>query len=427
MERPGQIAHVILLIAATLWITEIVPLFVTSLIVLILTTTWLQIVMQQSGIDISRTVFMAPFFSNIILLFLGGFVLSASFQKYRLDEWLAQKIIAKMGTSIPKVMMGIILTTAFLSMWLSNTATAAMMIALCLPIMEGLPEGDRYRKAILLAIPFAANIGGMGTPIGTPPNAIAIQYMQGLGLAPSFGMWVILAIPIVLLLLGIIWAILMIFFRGSSQSINLRSESTERDHSLGEVLVIGVTGLTVFGWLTGGLHGLPSGIVALTPVVVFFGGRILSVQDLRGLPWDVLLLMGGGLCLGVAISQSGLAQWIVARLPTEGASLILLILVFGSVACLMSSLMSNTATANLIMPILIGMSVGNVSPLFIAVAFSCSVAMPLPISTPPNAIAFSTGEIGVKDMIVPGLIATIIGLALVFTVGLQWWRILGVF
>jgi sodium-dependent dicarboxylate transporter 2/3/5 len=185
--------------------------------------------------------------------------------------------------------------------------------------------------------------------------------------------------------------------------------------------------VTVTGWVTGSFHGYSSGTVALIPVIAFFGLGILTVGDFRALSWDVLFIMGGGLCLGRSIEVSGLADWLIARLPTEGAEVFVLAAVFGVIACVMSSTMSNTATANLIMPVVMGLSVTPLSPILIAVAFACSLAMPLPISTPPNAMAFSTGEIGVKDILKTGLPITLIGLVLTFTLFYWWWGLIGVF
>ena len=173
--------------------------------------------------------------------------------------------------------------------------------------------------------------------------------------------------------------------------------------------------------MTGSWHGLSSGTVALIPVLTFFGLGLLTVEDFRGLSWDVLIVMGGGLCLGAVIGTSGLADWLVARLPIDGLNVFWLMVLFGTVACIMSAVMSNTATANLIMPIILGLSVEPLAPLLVGVAFCCSLAMPLPVSTPPNAMAFSSGEIRVSDMMKAGLTITVIGILLAFATGYWWW------
>lgn len=427
MTQSGYVALGILLAAATLWITEAVPLFVTSLFVLFLSLVWLAPTMRSSGIAIDNSVFLGQFFSDIILLFMGGFVLSSALHKLRLDEWLARRIIQQTGSSIPKLMLGVMLITAFLSMWLSNTATAAMMLALIIPIANRLPETDRHRQALILSIPFAANVGGLGTPIGSPPNAIALQYMQQVDLDPGFGTWMAIGVPGVLSMLVISWLVLLAMYRGDANDLPLDDAPLELQQSVPLYVVLATTLVTVVGWLTSSLHGFSSGTVALIPLLVFFATNILNVADLRSLSWDVLLLMGGGLCLGTAISQSGLADWLIGKLPVEGLSLFWLMVLFGSVACIMSSVMSNTATANLIMPIILGLNVDSLSPMLIGTAFACSLAMPLPVSTPPNAMAFSSGQIGVSDLVRPGLVLTLLGVILAFTLGYNWWRVMGLF
>lgn len=427
LPAPAQVALVVLLIAATLWVTEAIPLFVTSFVVLGLSLVWLVPTMRREGMEVSESALLAPFFSDVILLFLGGFVLSAALHKYRLDEQMARWMLARTGRRVPVILIGIMVVTAALSMWLSNTAAATMMLAICLPIAQRLPVDDGYRKAILLAVPFAANVGGLGTPIGSPPNAIAMQYMQQGGFAPSFGMWMLVGIPGVVVMLAVAWTVLMLVFRGRQTTVEMSGESTGISWSPSVVFVMVVSLVTVLGWMTNGVHGLSAGTVALLPVVAFFGTKILTVKDLRTLSWDVLLMMGGGLCLGTVIAVSGLASWMVELLPVENSECFVLLVILGSAACLMSSVMSNTATANLLMPIILGLSVQNLSPLLVGVAFACTLAMPLPVSTPPNAITFSSGELTVKDMLLPGAIITITGLALALTTGHWWWDLVGLF
>ena len=427
MTRQGYVALGILLAAATLWITEAIPLFVTSLFVLFLSIVWLVPVMNREGIAIDQSQFTSQFFSDIILLFLGGFVLSAALHKQKIDEWVARWIIQTTGSSTPKLMLGVMSITAFLSMWLSNTAAAAMMLTMMIPIINSLPSGHRHRQALLLSVPFAANIGGLGTPIGSPPNAIALQYMQKADLAPGFGMWMLIGVPGVIAMLAVCWGVLLVLFRDESQRLVVDQTSGVQPHGPKLAAVLITACITVAGWVTTSLHGFSSGTVALIPLLVFFTVGILNVRDLRSLSWDVLLLMGGGMCLGTAISTSGLAEWLIALLPVEGVSAFWLMVIFGSVACLMSSVMSNTATANLIMPIMLGLRVEPLSPLLIGAAFACTLAMPLPVSTPPNAMAFSTDQLSVADMVRPGLLVTVAGIVLAFTTGYWWWRLVGLF
>ncbi|MCA9055051.1 MAG: SLC13/DASS family transporter [Planctomycetaceae bacterium] len=427
MTHPTQIGAVILITAATLWITEVVPLFVTSFVVLLLSLVWLTPVLESSGQTVTPGDFLAPFFSDIILLFLGGFVLSSALHKFQLDDRIARTIIARTGNSVPRLLLGVMAATAGLSMWLSNTATAATMLALCLPIIRSLPTGDAYRKALILGIPFAANLGGLGTPVGSPPNAIAMQFMRQAGFAPKFWMWMLIGVPGVMVMLGLSWAILMVLFRGEQREFVLPVSIANRPISSRAWIVIAGSAVTMAGWMTTELHGFSAGTVALIPLTLFFGLKLLTVEDLRALSWDVLLVMGGGACLGTAIGTSGLDNWIVSNIPLRETSLFTVMAVFGTLAMLMSSVMSNTAAANLLMPIALGLSVSDVTPVMVGVAFACTLAMPLPISTPPNAMAFGSGELSTLDMLKPGLLITVIGTGLAFTTGYWWWDIVGLF
>lgn len=423
LPEAAAITLVILSLAAALWITESVPLFVTSFIILFLSIVWLLPAMDSGA---SRSLFLAPFFSDIILLFLGGFVLSTALHKYQLDEQMARWIIRRTGSSLPRLMLGIMMITALLSMFLSNTATAAMMLALVLPIVRDLNDNHPARKALVLAVPFAANAGGLGTPVGSPPNAIAMEYMRSMGIAPTFGKWMALGVPGVIVVVFLAWAILLLPARGKAPLGDLKCDRLHLTWNKEIIIVLAITLVTILGWLTQSSHGLSTGTISLIPLIIFFGLKILNVRDLRSLSWDVLLLMGGGLCLGTAISSSGLAAWIVAFLPSGILSVYSATIVFAIAACLMSCLMSNTATANLVMPMIAGLALDQNAPVLLAAAVACSIAMALPVSTPPNAMAFSSEEIRVSDLLKPGIIITIISLTIALSLGFWWWSFLGI-
>ena len=426
MTQSSYIALGILIIAAVAWITEAVPLFVTGLSVLFLSLVWLYPQMQSDGLQVSKDSFLVAFFSDVIVLFLGGFALSAAMNKRRLDEWIASAIISRVGGSLPLLMLAVMAVTAFLSMWLSNTATAAMMLAMVLPITARMSDSGPGAKGLVLAIPFAANIGGLGTPVGSPPNAIALQYMTEMNLAPTFAEWMLIGVPAVLSLLLIAWIMLLWFFRDPECRLPVLKRDVEIKRDVRYWLLIGTVLFTAIGWMTSSFHGFSSGTVAMVPLLIFFGCRILETKDLREMPWDILLMMGGGLCLGTVINSSGLAAWLVEQLPVSGLGTYALTVIFGITAVSMASLMSNTATANLLIPIVMGFHVEPSSaPVMIGTAFACSLAMPLPVSTPPNAMAFSSGKIAMSDMIKPGLALTVIGISLALTVGYWWWDFVG--
>lgn len=422
IPRPASITLVILAIAAALWVTETVPLFVTSFIILFLSIVWLLPAMEPGT---SRSLFLSPFFSDIILLFLGGFVLSTALHKYQLDEQMARWILRRTGSSLPRLMLGVMLITALLSMFLSNTATAAMMLALVLPIVRDLEQDNPARKALILAVPFSANAGGLGTPVGSPPNAIALEYMRDLGVAPTFGEWMLLGVPGVLVVVFLAWLVLLFPTKGRAEIGELECQPLKLSWSKEIIFVLSVTFVTILGWLTQSSHGLSTGTISLIPLILFFGLKILNTRDLRSLSWDVLLLMGGGLCLGTAISASGLAIWLVAFLPSDVLSVYPATITFAIAACIMSCLMSNTATANLIMPMIAGMALDQNAPVLLATAVACSIAMALPVSTPPNAMAFSSDEVRVEDLLKPGLIITFVSLVIALTLGFWWWQMLG--
>jgi solute carrier family 13 (sodium-dependent dicarboxylate transporter), member 2/3/5 len=324
-------------------------------------------------------------------------------------------------------MLGVMLLTGVCSMWLSNTATTALMLALLVPIVHRLHIRDRGRQALLLSVPFAANIGGIGSPIGSPPNAIALQYLRQQGEELPFDQWLMVGVPGSLLLILIAWRILLWTHPPSTKQVSLGGKPDPLHWSPGAYIVGGGAMLTILGWATGSWHGLPAATVAILPIVLFFGSQALSLDDLRSLPWDVLLLMGGGLCLGVGISTSGLAGWLAGQLPLEGITPYAMMVLSAGVACFLSAIMSNTAAANLLMPIAIGLaSADGTRPLLLAIAFACSLAMPLPVSTPPNAMAFSQGGLTVRDLLIPGSIMTVVGLVVTFTLGYWWWQQMGI-
>jgi sodium-dependent dicarboxylate transporter 2/3/5 len=423
LSKASASALAILLVAAILWITEAVPLFVTSLVILLLEVVWLSRVL---GAAAPPARFLAPFFSDIVLLFLGGFVLSKALETYRLDERLAHRVLRRTGTAPRAVLLGMMAATAFLSMWMSNTAATAMMLALGLTILARVPEGDGFRRALLIGIPFAANLGGLGTPIGTPPNAIALRYLADVGRPVSFARWIALAVPLLVVLLAGTGWLLSRIYPSKITALEIRDESDGEPPSSRAKAVLAITIVTVLGWLTADLHGLSAGVVALAATIVLFGSGFLSIPDLRSLPWDVLLVVGGGLSLGVAVELSGLGHALVDRLPTEGASPLLIWAAFAIVAGVMTAVMSNTATANLLLPLVASLRGVAPAPLIIVIAFVCSIAMPLPVSTPPNAMVFGSGMLKVADMVRPGLIVSVVGTVIVLLFATAVFPLLGV-
>lgn len=429
-DEAQEISFTILIIAATLWISEGIPLFITSFIIVFLQIVWLLPAINHLNAadkQLKEGIFLSPFFTNIILLFLGGFVLSSVLHKYGLDRRMATWILKKTGSSPAKLLMAIILISAWLSMWMSNTATTAMMFAIILPIVAQIPEDNKFSKALVLSIPFACNLGGIGTPIGTPPNAIALSFLEKNSVHISFLDWITLTFPFLLVFLPFLWFMLLKIYNPGDLKIVI-TETVHRKMNTKHYIVLGVFVITCLGWVTTSFHPLSTGMVALIPVIICFGGKLLNAEDFRGLSWDVLFMLGGGLTLGVGLKASGLTGALVAMIPAQ-LGVLALFVIFALAATLMTTFMSNTATANLIVPIAISIgAIGDqATSLVVVIALMCSTAMALPVSTPPNAIAFSSGILHVKDMIVPGAIFSLFALIFVLIVGPFYWEILGIF
>ena len=413
----------ILLLAATLWVSEAVPLYVTSLIIVVS-----QILFIQEK-TISSEEALAPFFSPVIALFLGGFVLASALSQYKLDLKMIRNVLDLAGKAPKSILLALMGITAFLSMWMSNTATTALMIALAVPIYTQIPKDDKFKKAIILGIPFAANIGGMVTPIGTPPNAIIIEELSLAGINIGFLDWMVLAFPLALILFIFTYFLLYFSFSTDTKVMDLEiKRKTETGLSKTQIYVLLVFVLTVALWLSSSIDVVGDffrhpGFIALIPPIAFFSTGLLDKDDLANLNWDVLLLMGGGLSLGNAVSSTGLDEWIVHLIGYGSMGIVLLILIFSALAVVLSTFMSNTATASLMAPLMlvIGMDLGMGVSLMASIALACSIAMALPVSTPPNAIAYGTDIIEVKDMIKYGGLVSLVGiilLTIVFGFGL---------
>jgi sodium-dependent dicarboxylate transporter 2/3/5 len=320
--------------------------------------------------------------------------------------------------------LGTMLTTAVLSMFISNTATATVMLAALVPLLHWDSAADRrLGKSMLLAIAFGANLGGMGTVIGTPPNAIAAGALAGVQ-PVNFAQWMMIGIPPAIVLLVVAWLYLIIRYLGRDGfriRDDLRPPSAHEVDAdpIQQLIVVATFAATVVLWITSPLHGLPTTVVSFLPTCVLTATGTLKAEDIRGLPWDILLLISGGLALGVAIEDTGLATWIIGQVPTEGVSPTTVTLAIAGLALVLSNLMSNTATANMLMPIAIAMAPGSEVSLVIPLALSASAAMCLPISTPPNAIVYGSGRLSAADLLVAGLVVGILA-PLLLTYWVPW-------
>lgn len=421
MEIAAQRTLGVFALALILWVSEAIPLYVTSFIIAAL----LAVFVPQHIEGIDYKAFLSPFFSPVILLFLGGFVLARGLERYDLDSVLASAILRRVGKRPRAILAGFMGVTALLSMWMSNTAATALMIAVALPLINTMDGDDPMKIGMLLGIPFAANLGGMATPIGTPPNAIAIARLRDAGISVNFLEWMGLALPATVILLVLTWILILLLFKPKTKELAFSVKRKTAKMGWKEWLILGTLVATIAGWLTGRLHNIPDAVVALAPVVVFFASGLLGRKDFRSLGWDVLILMGGGLALGRAVSASGLDAWLVASLGMEGLPPVALFIGFTLITVVLTNFISNTSAAALIVPLAMGFASGGNS-LVVGVALAASASMLLPVSTPPNAIAFGSGQLKVKHMFRTGLIVAVISIGVIMLFGLLIWPHLGI-
>lgn len=422
--------------ATLMWVLEAIPAWCTSVVVVVLlmfttsdSSLWFfreGIPAEELGKLTSYKSIMACFADPIIMLFIGGFILAIAATKTGLDSMLARVMLKPFGTQSRFVLLGFLVVTGVFSMFLSNTATAAMMLTFLAPVLKALPADGKGKIALALAIPVSANVGGMGTPIGTPPNAIALKYLndpEGMNLNIGFGEWMAFMIPFTIIVLVIAWFLLLKLFPFKQKTIVLDIKG-EAKKDWRSIVVYITFAITVLLWVTDKVTGVNSNVVAMLPVAVFCAIGVIDRRDLEEISWSVLWMVAGGFALGVALNETGLATHMIQAIPFDTWSPIVVIVGSGLICYAMANFISHTATAALLVPILAvaGMSMqenlaslGGVSTLLIGVAIGSSLGMVLPISTPPNALAHATGMIKQNDMAKVGLIMGIVGLVLGYT------------
>jgi len=433
LSLPGHLALSIFLLAAVFWMFETIPIYSTSILVILLEVLLLSAEGLISFGSISSydpvpfSQFVGTLANPIIILFLGGFVLADAAVKYNFDKNMTRILLKPFGTNPKMIMLGLMAVTAFLSAFMSNTATTAMMVTVIIPILAKMDMTDPARISIALSIPFAANIGGVATPIGTPPNAVVIAALNQQGMNIEFGSWMLYAAPLAVIMLAFAWFLLLKLHPPALKSIPLEMKGEWKTSRNAWILYV-VFGVTVLMWVTESLHGIQSSIVALIPVAVLTLTQAFEKDDIRNLPWEVLWLIAGGISLGIAMKETGLADWIVGSISWEQMSYLVLLSVFAIVSIMMSNFLSNTVTASLLIPLGITLATSGVvggpagtMVIGLIIALSTSFAMVLPISTPPNAIAVSTGVVETKDMIVSGSIIGIVAILLVILMTSFYW------
>ena len=438
------------LLMAILWITEVIPLAVTSLLPVVL----FPLMGVMNGKDVSAT-----YFNHVIFLFIGGFLIALAMQKWNVHKRIALKILMFTGISHGRILLGLMLATSFLSMWISNTATAMMMVPILISIIQkmeeifGKKDIKKYSIGLLLGVAYSASIGGIATLVGTPPNlsfSRIFQIMFPGSPEISFAEWFFFALPVSVVFFIIVWLYLYYRFKPKQKiSKNFSIDTFRQQYSeLGktsfeEKIILIDFVLLAFLWLarsdiTIGNFKIPGwsslfpypeyindGTVAIMMSVVLFfipsrkdkKIKLLDWSTASKIPWNIVLLFGGGFALASGFKESGLSIWFGNQL--EFVSLfhpLLVIVIICFMMTFLTELTSNTATTEMLLPILAGLAVATeINPLLfmLPATLSASMAFMLPVATPPNAIIFGTGKISVIDMAKTGLVLNLIGVVVI--------------
>jgi sodium-dependent dicarboxylate transporter 2/3/5 len=430
LEPAGERMLGIFLAAIILWASEAIPLVATSMGILLAEV----LLISSDGLfDVADDVgavpaadYLAALASPVVVLFIGGFMIAAGATKFDVGRVLSSAILRPLGGRPRPTLLGVMAVTATLGMFMSNTATTATMFAIMLPAITAL-EDARSRTAMALAIPVAASVGGMMTPVGTPPNAIAIGILADQGIRVTFLDWVLLSLPVAVLLILVAWAFLAWRYLDASSPLALDADA-RLDTSRPAVTFYAIAGLAILGWLTEPLHGLSSSTVSLAAVVALLALRVMDGEDVKRLDWPVLWLVAGGIALGRGVGDTGLDSWLIGAVPWGGIPAALVLLAVAAISWGVSNFVSSTAAANLLVPMSIGISISvanSTAEVAVVMALACSLGMCLPVSTPPNAIAHATGLVPTRDMVRIGLLVGGLGVLLLSVAAPLLWSWLG--
>lgn len=426
---------------ATWWITEAIPIPATSLIPLVLLP-------LTGGTD--EKVASSAYADPIVFMYMGGFIIALAIEKWSLHKRIAMTIISMMGSNSNRIILGTMIATSFISMWISNAATALMMLPIALALIQEIKEAQflkpesahKFGKALLLTVAYSASIGGLATLIGSVPNAVfAAIAASSLDRKVSFLQWMIFALPVTIILLVVLYFMMTKWLFKIEDADKISSDFAKKAlHNLGpmsnEEKLTGMVFLFVsLLWIGGNLlpealH-LSDTVIAILGAVLLFlipakskKGGLLIWDDMSKLPWGILLLFGGGLSLAAAFEDSGLTKWFGGMLGVvKPLPMILIVIVLTTAILFLTEVMSNTAVSNMLMPISIGFAAAISRDPFIImgiVALSSTCAFMLPISTPPNAAVFSSDELEMKDMVRAGFILNIFAIIIISLFAYFW-------
>ncbi len=418
------------------WITEAIPISVTALLPIILFP-------LTGGLELSETT--ASFGHKYVFLYLGGFIIAIAMQIWNLHKRIALNIISFIGTDVIKIILGFMVATAFLSMWISNTATAVMMLPIAMAIVDQLKDNPNtienenkiFGKALMLGIAYSASIGGISTLIGTPPNLILAGVVEEtFGYEITFATWFKFGFPISLILLFLCWKYLTgIAFKFEQKSFpGGQKEIRNQLQKLGQItyeekLVASIFAMTAIAWVTRDfilkliIPVIDDTIIVMISAIIIFllpnknrKRRLINWEEASKLPWGILLLFGGGMALASGFKESGLALWIGTQMTLlDGINLFLLVFILIASVNFLTEITSNLATTAMLLPILYPMAMTiDVHPfiLMVSAAVAASCAFMLPVATPPNAVVFGSGYLRIPDMVRVGIWMNILSIIL---------------
>lgn len=423
------------------WITEAISIPVTSLLPIILFP-------LTGGLNLNETT--ASYGHKYIFLFLGGFILAIAIEKWKLHKRIALTIIKLVGTNIQRIILGFMVATAFLSMWISNTATAVMLLPVGMAVIAQLHDNPNtikneniiFGKALMLAIAYSASIGGMATLIGTPPNLVLAGVIEkAYQTEITFLEWFKFGLPLSIFLLVLAWLLLTRFsfkftqkeFPGGKEEIDRQLKELGKISYQEKILFLIFLG-TATAWITRSFilvewfPAIDDTIIAIISAFILFivpskqnNEALMTWQDAVALPWGILILFGGGMALALGFESSGLANYIGSHLTLlEGTSVILLLLIMTASVNFLTEITSNMATTAMLLPILVSLAaVLNIHPyiLLVSATLAASCAFMLPVATPPNAVVFGSGFLKIEDMVKNGVWMNIISIIIITIFG----------
>jgi sodium-dependent dicarboxylate transporter 2/3/5 len=426
----AKVVIAVLLVVAGLWLTELVPLAAGALLI--------PVVVVSARVSDAETVFQ-PFAHPIIMLFLASFLMAAALRRSGVDRFIALAILRYASLKPAYLMLTMMIVSAFLAMWMSNTAAVSIVIPIALAILERLPskaEVQPFRRALILGVAYAAACGGISSAIGSPTNMLALTFLnQYTGTTLTFTDWFGFGLPMTLLMLPVLWTVLWLSFRVRTESLVFNRQQIEEEFQHQTTLhpsartVLLVFGGVILLWLSEPWHHVSPTIVALGGVIALFFLGVLREEELIHINWNALLTFGGSLSIGTLLVVTGVSDWVALQLVGI-ASLPVLVIIFllGSITILTSAVISNTACAAMFIPLVIPLArMLQLDPtlLVAVVAIGASIDFALVVGTPPTMIAYATGLFTTRDIFKRGILLDLLGVMLLSSIVVWIWTVLG--